>query len=80
MYCNIIQFPELPSCGPHFKPHGAKGLSKYYCLRFDPKLGMVICIILRIPCACVACTSTLDKYWISGIPPDGKERYKSVTK
>ena len=38
------------------------------------------CAILRIPCACVACTSMLDKPWISGIPSDKQERYKPVTK
>ena len=26
--------------------------------------------IRRIPCAGVACTSIMDKAWISGIPPD----------
>ena len=35
MYCNTNQFPELPFCGPHSKPHGARGLSKHYCLCFD---------------------------------------------
>ena len=36
--------------------------------------------ICRIPCACVACTSMIDKPWISGIPPDKQEHYKPVTK
>ena len=36
--------------------------------------------IRRIPCACVACTSTLDKPWISGIPPDEQHFYKPATK
>ena len=70
MYCNTNQFPELSFCGPHSKPHGARGLSKYYHLRFYPKLGNGICEIFRIPCACVACISILDKPWISGIPSD----------
>ena len=56
MYCNTNQFPALSFCGPHSKPHGATGLSKNYYLRFYPKLGMGICEILRIPCACVSCT------------------------
>ena len=43
MYCNTNQFPELSFCVPHSKPHGAKGLSKHYHLRFDPKIGMGIC-------------------------------------
>ena len=33
IYCNTSQFPELSFCGPHSKPHGAKGLSKNYHLR-----------------------------------------------
>ena len=70
MYCNTNQFPELPFCGPNSKPRGARGLSNYYHLRFDPKLGNGICAILRIPCACVACTSMLYKPWISGIPSE----------
>ena len=73
MYYNICQSPVLSFCGPHYKPHGAKGLSKHYHLCFDPKLGMSICAICRIPCACVACTLMLDKPWISGI----KEHHKS---
>ena len=65
IYCNKNQFPELPFCVPHSKPHGARGLSKNYHLRFDPKLGNCVCAIFCIPCACVACTSMLDKPWIS---------------
>ena len=38
--CDTNQFPLLPFFGPHPKPHEARGLSKYYHLRFDPKLGM----------------------------------------
>ena len=56
MYFNKNQFPTLPFCGPHSKPHGAGGISKHYHLRFDTKLGMGKCEICRIPCACVACT------------------------
>ena len=80
MYCNKNQFPTLPWYGPHSKPHGARGLSKHYHLRFDPKLGNGVCEILPIPCACVACTSMLDKPWISGIPSDEQDCYKPVTK
>ena len=67
MYCNTNQFPELPFCVPHSKPHGARALIKHYHLRFDPKLGMGVCAILCVPGACVSCTSILDKPWISGI-------------
>ena len=75
IYCNTNQFPALPSCGPYYKPHGARGLSNHYHLRFVPKLGNGMCVILCIPCAFFACTSMLDKPWISGIPSDAQERY-----
>ena len=80
MYCNTNQFPTLPFYGPHSKPHGERGISKNYHLRFNPKLGMGVCAIRRILCACVDCTSMLDKVWISGIPSDKQDRYKPVTK
>ena len=67
IYCNTSQFPALPFCGTHSKPHGARGLIKHYNLRFDPKLGMSICAIIHIPFACVSCISMIDKHWISGI-------------
>ena len=79
-YCNTNQFPALPFCGPHSKPHGARGLSKHYNLRFDTKLGNGVCEICRMTCACVAFTSMLDKPWISGIPPYEQDLYKPVTK
>ena len=56
IYCNTNQFPALPFCGPHYKPYCARGLSKHYHLRFYPKLGMGVCAIRRVPCACVSCT------------------------
>ena len=28
MYCNTNQLPELPFCGPHSKPHRARGMGK----------------------------------------------------
>ena len=70
MYCNTNQFPELPFCGQHSKPHGARGLGKHCHLCFDPKLSMGKCAIRRIPFVCVACTSMLDKVWIYGIPSE----------
>ena len=73
IYCNTIQIPALSFCGPHSKPHGARGLIKHYHLSFDLKLGMGICAIHRIRCACVACTSMLDNPWISGISSDEQE-------
>ena len=80
IFCNTNQFPVLPFGVPHSKSHGGRGLSKHYHLCFDPKIGMGICAIFRIPCVCVACTSMLDKPWISGIPSDEQECYKPVTK
>ena len=56
MYCNKNQFPVLSFSGSHSKPHGARGLSKHYHLRFDPKLGMGVCAILCILCVFVYCT------------------------
>ena len=53
MYCNTNQFPTLTFCGPHSKPRGARGLSKYYHLCFDPKIGMGAYGILRIQFDCV---------------------------
>ena len=40
IYCNTNQFPELPFSGSHYKPHGARGLSKHYHLPFNPKVGI----------------------------------------
>ena len=78
MYCDTNQLPTLPFCGSHTKPHGERGLSKHYHLRLDPNLGHVIYEIFRIPCACVACTSMLDKPWISGIQSTKQTRYQPV--
>ena len=58
-YCYTNQFPDLTFCGPHSKPHGTRGLSNNYHLRFDPKLGNGVCTVFRIPCTCVACASML---------------------
>ena len=80
MYFNTNKSPEIIFSGPHYKPRGARGLSKNYHFRFHPKLGMGVFAICRIPCACVACTLTLDKSRISGISSDTQERYKPVTK
>ena len=80
IYCNTNQFPALTFCGPHYKPHGTRGMNNHYHLRFDPKLGNGVCTILCILFDCVACTSMLDKPCISGIPSDDQERYKPVTK
>ena len=80
MYCNTNRFTVFTFCGPNSKHHGARGMSKHYHLRFDPKIGNNVYTIRRIPCACVTCTSILDKIWISGIQSNKQERYKPVTK
>ena len=67
MYFDINQFPTLPFCGLHPKPPGERGLGNNYHIRFDPNLGHGICVIHRIPFACVSCTSMLDQTWISGV-------------
>ena len=79
MYCDINQFPALPFCGSHPKTHGARGLIKHYHLRFDIKLGHGLCKILRIPSACVGCTTILDKPWIYGILSTKQACYQPVT-
>ena len=38
VYCDTNKLSALPFCGPHSKPHVARGLSKHYHLCFDPKL------------------------------------------
>ena len=68
IYCDTNQFPSLTFCVSYPKPHGARGLSNNYHLRFDPNLGHGICAILKIPCACIACTSMFDQPCIYGIP------------
>ena len=72
MYCNTKQSSSLPFCVPNSKPHGARDLNKYYHLRFDIKLVNYVCAIFHIPCTYVACTSIIDKPWISHIPLKNK--------
>ena len=79
IYSNINQFPALPFCAPHYKPCGARGLSKHYHFWFDIKLGNGVCVFVRIPCSCVANKSMQEKPWISDIKSNKQERYKSVT-
>ena len=68
IYCDTNQFPALTFCVPYPKPHITRVLINNYHLRFYPKIVHGECAILRIPCACVGCTSMLDKPWVSGIP------------
>ena len=79
--CIVTQRNSLHNyfCGPYSKYHDARGLSKNYHFSFYPKLGNGVCAIIRIPCACVACTSMLDEPWISCIQSKIQERYKPAT-
>ena len=45
MSCASTQFPALPFCDPHEKPHGVRGLSKHYHLLLDPILDNGKCAI-----------------------------------
>ena len=78
IYYDTNQFPALPFLVSHPKHHGARGLGEHYHIRFYPNLGHGICAILRIPCACVACTSMLDQPWISGVQSTEQARYQPV--
>ena len=80
MYLNTNQLPALKKFDPNSKPHGARGPSQHYHFCFGSKIVNGVCEIRRIPCACVACTSMLDKPCISDIPSDKQECYKPVTK
>ena len=53
-------------------------MGKYYHLRFYKNIGHGICAIHRIPCACVACKSMLDKPWISGFQSTKQAQYQPV--
>ena len=68
IHCDTNQFKKLTFSGPHSKPHGVRGLSKNYHLRFDPNLGHGICSIFCIPFSCVECTIIPDQPWIYGTP------------
>ena len=39
MSCASTQFQALSFFGPHSKSHRVRGLSKYYYLQIEPKLG-----------------------------------------
>ena len=52
MFCNTNQFSSLSFCGPHTKPHGFRGFSKHFHMRFEKTVGNGICAIRRITCAC----------------------------
>ena len=79
-YCNTNKCAALTFCCPYYKPHRARGMIKHHHMSFDIKLGNGVCAILSLPCACVACTSMVNKPWISGIASNKQDHYKPVTK
>ena len=60
-YFNRNQFTSLSFCCPHTNPHGVIGLSKYYHMLFDTKIGGVTCEIRQIQFVCAEFTHMLDK-------------------
>ena len=78
IYCNTTQFPVLLFCGSHPKPHVSRGLGKHYHIRFDQNLGNGTCVIRRIPCSCVVCTSMLAQPYIPGVQSTKQARYQPV--
>ena len=78
MYFTTNQFRELAFCGPHNKPHVARGSGKHYHIRFDPKLGHGTYAICCIPCVCTKYTYTLDKPWDTYVTPHQQPYYQPV--
>ena len=69
------KFTSLQFCGPHVKPTGVRGLSKYYNMQLYTELGHGTCEIIQMNCACYECTSMLDKNWNPGLTPRQQPRY-----
>ena len=44
-------------------PYASKGILRHYHHWSDPKLGLGIVAIIRIPCICHACTDILSISW-----------------
>ena len=59
--CDTTQLLILSFCVPHAKLYGVRELSKHYCLLVEPKLFHGKFAIRRIPFACIACTTMLEK-------------------
>ena len=62
LYCATNQSPESQFFDPHNKPHGVRGLSKHYHMRFDTKLGHGTCEIRRITSTYAQCKPALDQH------------------
>ena len=67
IYCNTKRISSLTFCGPYSEPRGVREFRKNYHLCFDRKLGNAVFSVICIPCACVACTTMLDKPCIPDI-------------
>ena len=78
IFLNTTHFPSLPFCGPQTKPHGVRELSKHYHIIFDTTLGHGICTICQMPCACIECTSMLDKPSIPYLSPQQQPHYQPI--
>ena len=53
-------------------------MGKHYHICFDSNLVHGICEIFRVSCACVLCTSILDKPWVYGTQSTKQTRYQPV--
>ena len=60
--------------------HGVNVILTYYCIRCYPYLGIGICAIRIIPCACLDFRNSIDLPWDPFIVPNYQPRYSSVTK
>jgi hypothetical protein len=78
--CERHQFENLAMvCKPWYKPKESQGhsLKFMYNFRADPKLGLGLTAIRRIPCACAACRSQLIQAWVPNVPPEEQPRYQT---
>ena len=53
-YC---KFPRHPVATENFEMRGINTILLHYHYTVDPKLGKVVCLIHRIPCACPVCVA-----------------------
>ena len=60
MRCNNKLFPSLNVINGKTLPYASKGILRHYYYRSDPKLGLGVVSIIRIPCSCHACTDILS--------------------
>ena len=77
IYCIKTHFPLLQFFAPHTKPHGVRGLIKYYHVQLK-KTAHGTCAILCIPCFYSKLISVLDKPYIPCLPPYKQLSYQPV--